>query len=162
MNKGFTLIELLVVVLIIGILAAVALPQYQKAVEKSRLAEMHLMRSSLEKGLELYVMQHGLPSGGTEYITDLLDIDFSGLTAIENNYYCSSSGVCGKAYLGVNEGFVYVEMRKRNGTDGDGPPDYGLSSIYDPQTGWSREYFSCYVNIDNFGLEELGYEQGAC
>lgn len=47
-NNGFTLIELLVVVLIIGILVAIALPDYRKAVNKSRLAEAVLLTKSLD------------------------------------------------------------------------------------------------------------------
>ena len=56
---GFTLIELLVVVLIFGILAAVALPQYQLAVEKSRATEAINALSVLRKAEEVYFMENG-------------------------------------------------------------------------------------------------------
>ncbi|MGN0024210.1 MAG: type IV pilin protein [Candidatus Avelusimicrobium sp.] len=59
--KGFTLIELLVVVLIIGILAAVAFPQYQVAVEKSRATEVMVLLRSMRTAIESYQMETGLP-----------------------------------------------------------------------------------------------------
>lgn len=69
--KGFTLIELLVVVLIIGILSAVALPQYTKAVEKSRAAQAFAVLKSVAEAQQSYYMANGTYAK----FFDELDID---------------------------------------------------------------------------------------
>ena len=72
--KGFTLIELLVVVLIIGILSSVALPQYTKAVEKSRATEAWSTLKSIYAANSVYIMG-GNPNGANSWAD--LDLSFT-------------------------------------------------------------------------------------
>lgn len=73
MNKetkaAFTLIELLVVVLIIGILAAVAVPQYTQAVNKSRAVQAITMLKAIADAQEVYYLSHG------DYAEDINELD---------------------------------------------------------------------------------------
>lgn len=67
--KGFTLLEMLVVVLIIAILGAIAWPQYQKAVERSRAIEAITLLKTLQQAQLAYYMTHGT------YATKFADLD---------------------------------------------------------------------------------------
>lgn len=133
MNKGFTLIELLVVVLIIGILATVALPQYQKAVEKARMAEAVSIVSSVEKGIDLYLLENGYPPEGTSvaflgysahanpdysdpdttYLHPSLNIDVASTlnctSTPEDDAYCYSNTYAYYASCSATECSVYAE-----------------------------------------------------
>ncbi len=97
---GFTLIELLVVVLIIGILAAVALPQYQKAVRKSKFAEIGVMLNNLAKAVEEQRLSENLvnwdgkrsSSGYLDFTTSSIELPCDKIEACSNNG--NSTGMC--------------------------------------------------------------------
>ena len=73
MKKGFTLIELLVVVLIIGILSAVAMPQYTKAVKKSRISGVVSKLKTILQAGEAYMLANDLSSNisGSGFVVSL-------------------------------------------------------------------------------------------
>ncbi len=96
--RAFTLIELLVVVLIIGILAAIALPQYQKAVEKSRAAEAIQILNYMHQQGEIHLL-----SGGNSYHTN----EEVGIE-LGNSFTCQNDGFsevcCNKYWCYENNG----------------------------------------------------------
>ena len=81
-KSGFTLIELLVVVLIIGILASIALPQYQKAVARTRYQQLVVLGTKIAEAERLYYLANGT------FTTDFeeLDLAFAGAIAKYSDY----------------------------------------------------------------------------
>ena len=100
MKKAFTLIELLVVVLIIGILSAIALPQYQKAVVKTRYAKQKALVRAIANAEEVYYLAN------SEYTLDVDSLDVSlppitsSGTSTDRKYLYFSWGYCA-IYVGA-------------------------------------------------------------
>ena len=106
-NQAFTLIELLVVVLIIGILAAIALPQYQKAVMKAQLTQLQIKESALKRAVELYYLANNV------YPNDITELDIN----IYEGGEIKKTSITGAEHIGVvfPDGQQYAVFRSGNG-----------------------------------------------
>lgn len=153
--RGFTLIELLVVVLIIGILASVAVPQYTKAVEKSRAVQAITLVKSVRDAAEVYRMANGsypksldsliisIPKNLGNFVWD--EGQFSrGRFALNHtkqpSYSIISSGI-DREGVGINatslQGLLYCYSNTNDGIE----LCSSLGSRPITDTGWSGEFW---------------------
>ena len=95
-REGFTLIELLIVVVIIGILAAIALPKFGQTREAAYFTTMKADLNNLRSAQEMYYQT----SGTFQYATDLATLEFTPSSGVEGNVALTGGG-SGNQYWGA-------------------------------------------------------------
>ena len=129
-KKGFTLIELLVVVLIIGILAAMAMPQYFKAVERSRMTEADTLLGSIAQAQRRKFLQRN------SFTTNYKGLDVSPKDSSGSTYYTkgnATTGAGGNGFAVVLSGTGFTDGRAtatRHAASGALQYQYSLSRHY--------------------------------
>ncbi|WP_428073858.1 type IV pilin protein [Candidatus Avelusimicrobium luingense] len=148
-QQAFTLIELLVVVLIIGVLAAVALPQYQKVVEKSRMAEAVTLVRNIANANQVFYMANGRYADMTEL--SLLDIEIPG-TSFSHATYTGRIETKDFIYSSGGHGVEVMALAHHK-------PFARVYYIYVPQNEPGRIRCTCYSDRDATDIQRQLCEQ---
>ncbi len=135
-KKGFTLIELLVVVLILGILAAMAMPQYFKAVERSRMSEAESLLSSIASAQQRKYLQIN------KYAGEFTGLDVAPAGATGNTFH--TKGANGNGFVITLNGTAYdaggaIAKREANGS----PTGTGLNYQYTLTRLYKQDITTC-------------------
>ena len=105
MQKGFTLIELMIVVAIIGILAAVAIPQYQDYTVKAKLSKVMGVAQPIKTALALYNQENGgFPTTAAPWTTIGLSVAPSNTTEVTGIAWTGTTNVAKTGGTGPTAG----------------------------------------------------------
>lgn len=97
-DEGFTLIELLVVIIIIGILAAIALPSFLSQTAKARGAEAKNIVGSMNNAQQAHYLEH------QSFTTTVPDLSLSMINSTDNFTYSAEAGIGGLTSAIINLG----------------------------------------------------------
>jgi general secretion pathway protein G len=126
-RKGFTLVEILIVVIILGILAAIVIPQFTNASQDARRSALASTVQSVRSQIELYKLQHGdaLPNLVTDWTPFTATTTYGGSTfgpymqnAPENQLMSNSAVVKNGTSVASTDtqGFVFDYGTNGNGS----------------------------------------------
>jgi len=122
-HRGFTLIELLAVVLIMGVLTAIAVPQYKKSMERSRVAEALQMLPAIYESRERLILEQDEPYDKGDIIFSRLDTEMKGRAATSSDVPSGANS----GHYWLSENFKYNLFDDTNGLNGTG--EYEVSAM---------------------------------